>query len=140
MSSPTSAPSLFQRIGGRDALITLLTHFYADVRQHREIAPIFASKIEDWPSHIQKIADFWSGVIGGPALYKGGMPMKHFPLGLQERHFEAWLGLWKRNCATRLPSPESEELAAAADMIGQRLRQIIKHRSTGVHISPKRPQ
>lgn len=124
--SPSSRPSsLFNRIGGRPVLLRLLKHFYADVRQHQVIGPIFAAHIEDWPAHLEKIADFWSGVTGGPALYSGPMPFKHVPLGLEEHHFETWLGLWGRHCRIWLAAPEAEDMVLAAETIGQRLRQII---------------
>lgn len=71
--SPPSAP-LFERLGGRPRLMHLLWHFYADVRQHREMAPIFAAHIRDWPTHLETIADFWSGATGGPAV-----PPEHRP-------------------------------------------------------------
>jgi hemoglobin len=122
--SPPASP-LYDRIGGRPALLELLRYFYADVRQHAEIGPIFAAHITDWPAHLEKIADFWSGVTGGPARYGGGMPMKHFPLKLEERHFAAWLGLWQRHCQIRLAPAEAKELTAIAETIGQRLRQMI---------------
>ena len=116
---------LYDRIGGRPALLKLLRFFYADVRQHEEIAPIFAANIDDWPAHLEKIADFWSGITGGPRLYAGGMPWKHIPLRLEERHFAAWLGLWSRHCRAHLAPTEAEEMIAAAEALGQRLRQII---------------
>lgn len=125
MTQTPSSGSLYDRLGGRPALQQLLKYFYADVRQHAEIAPIFAAHIEDWPAHLEKIADFWSGVTGGPTLYSGGMPFKHTPLGLEEKHFQAWLGLWSRHCRARLAPAEAEELIAIAETIGQRLRQIV---------------
>lgn len=125
MSSPKNSSPLFERLGGRETLRRLVRHFYADVRQHKVIGPVFEERIEDWPAHIEKITDFWSGVTGGPADYRGPMPLKHLPLQLEERHFEAWLGLWQRKCRAQLPGKEAEELTAAAEMIGQRLRQII---------------
>ena len=112
-------------MGGRPALVELLRYFYADVRQHAEIGPIFAAHVSDWPTHLEKIADFWSGVTGGPATYKGPMPFKHVPLQLEERHFQAWLGLWHRHSRIRLPEPEASDLIRAAEGIGQNLRQII---------------
>lgn len=117
--------SLFDRLGGRPRLLHLLRHFYADVRQHREIGPIFLAQIEDWPAHLEKIADFWSNVTGGPVRYAGGMPRKRFPLGLEAKHFEAWLDLWRRNCRVQLPPAEAEEMVRAAEEIGQRLRDMI---------------
>jgi hemoglobin len=123
--APAASAPLFDRLGGRPRLQHLLTYFYADVRQHTEIAPIFAAHIADWPAHLEKIADFWSGATGGPVLYRGAMPQKHGPLGLEERHFQAWLGLWSRHCRAHLPAAEAEELIAVAETIGRRLRQIV---------------
>lgn len=126
MAVPGSPPAtLFVRLGGRPQLLELLKYFYADVRQHREIAPIFAAHIKDWPAHLEKIADFWSGVTGGPLLYSGAMPTKHVSLGLEERHFQAWLGLWARQCRARLAPTEAAELIALAETIGQRLRSMV---------------
>lgn len=82
-------------------------------------------KIEDWPAHLEIIADFWSGLTGGPAGYRGGMPVKHFPLGLAEEHFEAWLALWKNNCRAQLPPREVEEMTVLANRIGARLRGML---------------
>jgi hemoglobin len=125
MSDSAQPSTLFDRLGGRTKLMHLLKHFYADVRQHQEIAPIFAANITDWPAHLEKIADFWSGATGGPANYRGAMPLKHVPLGLEERQFQAWLGLWSRHCRAHLAPTEAGELIALAEGIGQRLRQIV---------------
>lgn len=117
--------TLFERIGGREPLGRLLRHFYSDVRQHHTIGPIFNAQIHDWPTHLEKIADFWTGATGGPALYSGPMPQRHFPLGLGEAHFEAWLDLWRRNCRIYLAPREAEEMIRLAEGIGERLRELI---------------
>jgi hemoglobin len=123
--SVSSSATLYERLGGRHALTKLLKFFYADVRQHHDIGPIFAAHITDWPTHLEKIADFWSGATGGPALYTGPMPFKHLHLALGEVHFQAWLGLWHRHCKAHLPAREAHELIARAEAIGLRLRQIV---------------
>lgn len=120
------AAPLFERIGGRDGLRQLLRHFYADVRQHKQIGPIFNTHVTDWPAHIEVIADFWSGITGGPANYRGGMPYKHFPLGLEREHFEAWLMLWQRNCQQHLEPQAAEDMAEIAHTIGSRLHTMIE--------------
>jgi hemoglobin len=74
---------------------------------------------------LEKIADFWSGATGGPPAYQGPMPWKHIPLKLEEKHFEAWLGLWARHCQIHLPEVEGREMTELAEAIGQRLRHII---------------
>lgn len=131
----TSSPSadanttplpLYERAGGRLGLQKLLRHFYADVRQHNLIGPIFNEHIDDWPSHLEVIADFWSGITGGPARYRGGMPYKHFPLGLHREHFEAWLHLWERNCRQHLPADAAEDMITVAHTIGGRLHMMIE--------------
>lgn len=125
MTAAVSPSPLFARLGGRTKLLELLRYFYADVRQHRDLGPIFAAHITDWPAHLEKIADFWSGATGGPAAYHGPMPAKHVPLGLNETHFQAWLGLWSRHCHARLAPAEAVELISVAETIGQRLRHIV---------------
>lgn len=121
---PVSGP-LYERIGGREKLHDFLHHFYADVRQHNLIGPIFNEHIHDWGEHLETIADFWSGITGGPARYRGGMPWKHVALGLREEHFESWLGLWHRNCRIHLSEREAQEMIGLAEQIGQRLRYIV---------------
>ena len=116
---------LFDRIGGRAGLMALLRQFYADVRQHSEIGPIFNAQIKNWPEHLEKIGDFWTTATGGPPRYAGPMPQRHFPLGLNEQHFEAWLNLWERNCRIHLTPSAADEMIALAGSIGQRLRALI---------------
>lgn len=125
MTESSRSATLYDRIGGRAPLLQLLRHFYADVRQHREIGPIFLAQIHDWPAHLEKIADFWSGATGGPPRYSGPMPQRHFPLGLGETHFEAWLDLWRRNCRIYLGASEAEEMIRLAEGIGERLRMLV---------------
>ena len=59
------------------------------------------------------------------ASHAGAMPAKHMPLGLEEKHFQAWLGLWQRHCRAHLPAGEAEEMIGLAENIGQRLRWMI---------------
>lgn len=136
MPSITPAATLFDRLGGRKRLLYLLRHFYADVRQHQEIGPIFAAQIHNWPAHLEKIADFWSGATGGPVLYKGPMPFKHISLGVEEKHFTAWLDLWQRHCHAHLSPAEATQLTALAEAIGVRLRQIVAHNAPPVREKP----
>ncbi len=119
-------------MGGRDGLQLLLRRFYADVRQHNTIGPIFNAHIHDWPSHMEKIADFWSGLTGGPPRYGGGFAGRHMPLGLEERHFQAWLDLWHRHCHAHLPPREAAEMITIAEALGTRLRMV-----TGVTRRPE---
>lgn len=125
MNESPPSDSLYVRLGGRERLMFLLRRFYADVRQHTLIGPVFGAHIEDWPSHLEKIADFWSNVTGGPVRYSGPMPFKHVPLGIDARHFDAWLDLWRRHCRMHLPAQEANEMVLAAEQLGERIRWVI---------------
>jgi hemoglobin len=118
--------TLFERIGGMEKLRPMLWNFYADVRQHQVIGPIFNARIQNWPEHVAKIAEFWARATGGPSNYAGQMPLKHLALGLAPEHFAAWLALWDWNCKRHLPAAEAEEMSALAHGIGERLRQITR--------------
>lgn len=118
-------PSLYQRVGGRGGLAILLQHFYADVRQHHLIGPIFNRHIQDWPAHLAKIGEFWARLSGGPSNFAGSLPHKHAPLELAGEHFDAWLGLWEVNCRCYLPPAEAAEMIQLAHMIGRRLKTIL---------------
>jgi hemoglobin len=117
-----SDENLFDRIGGRPKLMELLRHFYADLRQHHLLGPVFNSQIDDWPEHLEKIGDFWSAITGGPSSYRGTMAARHVPLGLKEEHLEAWLGLWEHNCRVWLLEEYAVKLIFIARQIGARLR------------------
>ncbi len=116
---------LYDRIGGQAGLQNLLRHFYADVRQHALLGPIFNRQIHDWPAHLELIGSFWARATGGPSSYSGGMPAKHLNLGIEPRHFAAWLQLWSFNCTAQLKQPEAQEMISLAQEIGKRLKSII---------------
>ncbi|MGB8356547.1 MAG: group III truncated hemoglobin [Chthoniobacteraceae bacterium] len=117
--------TLYDRIGGHQGLARLLKHFYADVRQHHLIGPIFNRQIGDWPGHLAKIGEFWARITGDPSNYSGQMPLKHLALGLEPQHFAVWLELWGFNCRCYLPPEEAGEMSRLAHEIGGRLSNIV---------------
>lgn len=126
--------SLYDRVGGRTGIATLLRHFYADVRQHGLIGPVFNQRISDWPAHLAKIEEFWARVTGGPSVYSGQMPAKHTGLGLGANHFDAWLQLWESNCRCYCGPREAQEMIDLAHEIGRRLRSILSRKAVlGIH-------
>ena len=49
-------PLLYERLGGHDGILKLIKPFYADIRQHELLGPIFNSHIQDWPTHLNNEA------------------------------------------------------------------------------------
>ena len=120
------APTLYDRLGGHEGILKLIKSFYADVRQHAVLGPIFNSKIHDWPSHLEKIAEFWALQTGGPSRYRGGFGAAHVPLDLKPEHFQPWLGLWEFNNGRLLAPPEAEEMNGLAHQFARRLFAITQ--------------
>lgn len=125
-----SGPLLYERLGGHAGILNLLKPFYADVRQHAVIGPIFSARITDWTSHLAKITEFWALQTGGPSAYRGGFAGAHLPLGLRPAHFEHWLGLWELNSARQLGPREAHEMIALAQEFGRRLRSVTQRAGT----------
>ena len=89
-------PSLYDWIGGIDALNRLTTEFYKRVRADDLIGPVFARMDEKHPQHV---AMFLSEVLGGPKLYSeehGGHPemvRHHLNRHLTEPMRRRWINL-----------------------------------------------
>ena len=128
--------TLYERLGGHDGILRFIKPFYADVRQHNVIGPIFNSHIQDWNAHLAKITEFWAVQTGGPSRYGGGFAGAHMQLGIRPEHFEHWLRLWDINCMRELPHSEGAEMSAIAHRLAERLKMIVAGRS-GLQIAPQ---
>ena len=117
--------TVFEAVGGRAALLEFLRLFYADVRQDSLIGPIFDRQIQNWPAHLEKIADFWALQTGGPSDYRGGFGAAHLRLDLEESHFRRWLMLWELNCKSRLEQAAAAWLISRAHELAGNLRRLL---------------
>ena len=129
MTQENPSLSLYERLGGHDGILKLIQPFYADVRQHELLGPIFNAHIQDWPAHLNKIADFWALQAGGESRYPGGFARAHSNLGLRPEHFQSWLALWEFNNARQLPPTEAAALNALAHELGRRLFAMTQGRN-----------
>ena len=120
--------SLYDRLGGHAGLLKLIKPFYADIRQHEVLGPIFNAHIQDWPAHLAKITEFWAIQTGGPSQYRGGFAGAHMNLGIQPEHFLHWLRLWEFNNARSLAPQEAAEMNALAQELGRRLGNMLHGR------------
>ncbi len=117
--------SIWEQLGGEAGLQHLLRHFYADVRQDTVLGPVFATRIQDWPAHLERIGSFWARQLGAPSNYSGGFAGVHLTLGIEEEHFQHWLRLWERNCRQHLSAEPAEWMIRRAHEIGSHLRRIL---------------
>ncbi len=120
--------SLYERMGGFDGILACIKPFYADVRQHAELGPVFNQTIEDWPAHMKRIAGFWARQTGGPSDYDGGFAGAHLRLGIPPELVDRWLELWRFNCGRQLNEPERTEMLELAHQLGSNLQRILAGR------------
>jgi hemoglobin len=109
------APSLYEWIGGIEALERLTAEFYRRVAGDPVLAPVFAQMNPDHPAHV---AAFIAEVFGGPPLYTerhGGHPemiRHHLNRHLSEEQRRRWINLML-DTYTDLGLPADPEFASA---------------------------
>jgi hemoglobin len=86
----------------------LVRSFYVRVCEGAILGPIFASKIEDWEPHLQKMFAFWSSVALMSGRYHGQPMARHLPLPLDARHFDRWLALFAQTAHEVCPQAAAE--------------------------------
>lgn len=75
----------------------LVHEFYAKIRQHDRLGPIFANKLgDDWGPHLVKMVDFWSSIMLTSGRYSGTPMQKHLALKMiRPEDFKIWLELFE---------------------------------------------
>lgn len=125
-----------------EAEITLLVdRFYAQVRRDPVIGPIFESAIDDWPTHLGTLRDFWSSVILTSGRYKGNPMAAHLRHAIEPAFFDRWLALFGATADEVLPPDAAALFRAKADRIAESLKLALFFRpSLGVRrSSPETP-
>lgn len=113
-----------------DQIDRVMTAFYAAIRRHPELGPIFAAHVTDWPEHEAKIARFWKNAILGERQYDGNPMQAHIAAGdVRAHHFGPWLCLFDDTLLRCLPAQTAAAWSALAHRIGDSL-------SMGLKLSP----
>jgi hemoglobin len=101
-----------QALGIDDALISeLVETFYARVRCHPVLGPIFASKVVNWAPHLARMKDFWASIAIESGRFRGNPMLKHIAIpGLSPAHFTMWLGLWDETLTEVVTNPDAASL------------------------------
>ncbi len=88
MSEEKPEPTLYQRLGGKEAIDAVVDQFVANVAADARINHYFAGA--DIPGLKMKLADQICEATGGPCTYKGGdMKSVHQGMGVTEADFNA---------------------------------------------------
>lgn len=107
----------------------LVVTFYARIRQHPSLGPIFERVIgDDWTPHLKVMCNFWSSVMLTTGRYKGRPIPAHIRINQQHEgaiaphHFAEWLTLFEAT-AQELFAPE---LAASFLEKARRIAESLK--------------
>jgi hemoglobin len=101
----------------------VVTEFYAVVRSHPGLGPVFAAHVSDWPAHEAKIAGFWRNAILGERSYDGNPMAVHKAAGnVHPGMFDIWLGLFDSVLKRELAPEKAAQWSALAHRIGRGLR------------------
>lgn len=107
--------------------------FYARIRQHPDLGPIFAEHITDWPAHEDKIARFWRNAILLERAYEGNPMRVHMQAGnVRSDHFPLWLAAFDEVLQQELPPEIATAWSNLAHRIGQGLSFGLDNYQTGV--------
>lgn len=96
---------------------TLVDRFYAKVQLDPEIGPIFNETVEDWPTHLALLKNFWSTVMLTTGRYKGDPMMTHLQLPLEPAHFNRWLALFAETANEVMPPAIAASIIAKSERI-----------------------
>lgn len=101
---------------GRDDVIRVLNAFYPRVRRDDLLGPLFGGEIADWDAYLDKMVDYWCGVlVDGPA---------HAPpapagllYGVTREGVARWHALMVAASADTLSAPQAARLGRLAQEV-----------------------
>ena len=124
---PAMTADLMVRTGLSEARLSELVHrFYAKVRSDEMLGPIFAERITDWGSHLDRMTDFWSSVALMTGRYHGTPVPKHARLPVRWAHFERWLDLFRQTAHETCTPEGAAHVIERAERIAQSLHLAVQ--------------
>lgn len=113
----------------------VVDRFYNLARADDVIGPVFNRVIPDadWPTHLDKITDFWSAMLLGTGRYNGRPMPAHLRIpDLSDVHFARWLKLFRHVVEDICPIEVAAVFLDRAERIGHNFRTRIHWMRTGV--------
>jgi hemoglobin len=103
-------------------IAAVVASFYACIRQHPGLGPVFAAHVTNWPSHEAKITRFWRNAILHERSYDGNPLAAHRAAGnVRLPMFPVWLGLFDTVLRRELPPETAAAWSTLAHRIGRGL-------------------
>ena len=101
---------------------SLVSAFYARIRDDEVLGPIFSRHVRDWDVHLPKMVDFWSSALRRTARYRGTpMPVHTALPGLDAAHFARWVRIFRATTAEQ----GNAALQSRANELAERIAQSL---------------
>jgi len=116
-------------ITNRNEVSNLVDAFYKEALKDGLLGPIFHAAVhqEEWPSHLERINDFWNTVLFGEGTYRGNPFSKHSHLPLEKRHFERWVELFCGEVDKLFSGTKADEVKFRAKKMGELFEIKMQH-------------
>jgi hemoglobin len=114
-----------------DSIATLVDTFYARLRRHPVLGPVFNTAIakEKWPEHLATMRSFWSSVRLASGQYSGNPVAVHRAVARIERPlFTDWLKLFSETAWELFDPAPASEFATKVQRIATSLQLALFHR------------
>ncbi|MEO0569647.1 MAG: group III truncated hemoglobin [Pseudomonadota bacterium] len=109
----------------------VVEEFYASVRAHGMLGPVFEVHVKDWPAHEAQETGFWAGMILHEPGSKPNLMMAHVEAGnVRPGMFSAWLKLFDDTLSQELRPEQAEAWSLLAHNIGKSLRAGVVDKET----------
>ncbi len=103
-------------IQSRKEVDFLVRQFYSKVREHERLGPVFEHVIQDWPSHLIHLGDFWEMILlrTGPGAGQFNPTKVHQEVDfkvehiIEQAHFGNWLELWFETIERYFEGPNAD--------------------------------
>lgn len=124
---PEMTATLMNRTGLNQSMLRQFVHcFYDKVRTDPDLGPVFATRIQDWPRHLERMVSFWSSVALMTGCYHGAPVPAHAGLPVTWAHFERWLELFCETAEDLCPPAGAAHLIERAERIARALHLTIE--------------
>ncbi len=119
-----------EALGVDEQFVSLMVErFYASIREDELLAPIFETRISNWPEHLERMKAIWRSILFNSGEFSGNPMIKHLAIPeLEDFHFVRWLELFYSTLDELEPRPEGIRL------VGERARAIADSLLTGIAI------
>lgn len=114
----------------RENIKEMVANFYAKVRGHKDLSPIFKKFIGKdeaaWDEHIELIAEFWATRILNDGKYEGRPLFKHIDMPkFPKERFADWLELFESALNEAYTPQAAEPFLAMAKGMAQRFQSVM---------------